>query len=699
MKMEIYVGELIWGEYSQMNPEKTISCMYAYDKPMKEHKTSPFFPTTVSISRANEYSEGKTETFKVEICGKDWEYKIGNKEVEKTNLEETSGVSDLYMLEYLLKRKFPEERMSDVKRVVEEEFEKAISEPYTVLTKGRSAYDLISDTSKQARMCVREYIQGTGFKGKTIGELIEHHHKILNENKTVRGRTWKLEWNERLKRKQKVQMKFEMKAGEYFSRTVNLLSFLKNAERAKDEPRAIFTAGAVWRAQIYVLERVFMKLNMIDENSLITFGSDTKISMAAEILKQVVAKGQGKNVLSTTGDNSKFNEGMNPESALVLLDCMGLEKEVFDVLAWGLIQFMFKKVRSTKPLRRETASKRVLVRCEDMPKVKDSFKEKNKKLIEEMVFDEEGYMRCFRGMLMGMANYCFTTVATAASSFCFTEGTVMTVQSSDDFVTLSIGETKEKAIQRMEMAFKASKIAGLNISQKKSFCVGDVNFEFNSLYVKNGKVVANSGNMEYSTTPQGVGWDTDLFLAGKTIKNVMLRGNTTFLGFKYMCEQAMERCLITYGQSRAYLELQREIINKFGEKAKLIPRSIGGLRIEKFFEIPQGVCGFALKEAVEIEEWGVAKMIKDMCNISAEVLSDVNWDSDKGIAITLRSDESTMSRRKVRPKTKEDKQRNIDMAKAHEMYEKAVNEEPILLAGDIGNNLTVADLRSRGIDI
>nr|AVM87640.1 PB1 [Wuhan carp Isavirus 2] len=677
--------------------KKPITCMYAYDKPMKEHKTSPFFPTVVSISRANEYSEGFTEVFKVDICGDDWEYKIGNKEIEKTDLSKVSGVSDLYMLEHLLRRKFPEERMADIKRIVEEEFERAISEPYTVLTKGRSAYDLISDTSKQARMCVREYIQGTGFKGKTIGEIIEHHHRILIENKTIKGKTWRLEWNERLKRKQKIQIPFEMTAKEYFSRTVNLLSFLKNAERAKDEPRAIFTAGAVWRAQIYVLERVFMKLNMVDENSLITFGSDTKISMAAEILKQVVAKGQGKHVLSTTGDNSKFNEGMNPESALVLLDCMNLEKEVFDVLAWGLIQFMFKKVRSTKPLRRETVNKRVLVRCEDMTKVKESFNEEKRKLIEEMVFDKEGYMRCFRGMLMGMANYCFTTVATAASSFCFTEGTVMTVQSSDDFVTLSIGETKEKAVQRMEMAFKASKIAGLNISQKKSFCVSDVNFEFNSLYVKNGKVVANSGNMEYSTTPQGVGWDTDLFLAGKTIKNVMLRGNTTFIGFKYMSEQAIERCATTYGQSRAYKELQREVINKFGEKASLIPRSIGGLRKEKFYEISQGVCGFALKEAVEKEEWNVAKYIKSQCNISAEVLSDVNWDKDKGIAITLRSDEGVMSRRKVRPRTKEDKKRNIDMSTANEMYEKAVDQEPILLAGDLGSNLTVADLRSRGI--
>ncbi|AAL67962.1 putative PB1 protein [Isavirus salaris] len=693
--METLVGGLLTGEDSLISMSNDVSCLYVYDGPMRVFSQNALMPTLQSVKRSDQFSKGKTKRFIIDLFGMKRMWDIGNKQLEDENLDETVGVADLGLVKYLINNKYDEAEKTSLRKSMEEAFEKSMNEEFVVLNKGKSANDIISDTNAMCKFCVKNWIVATGFRGRTMSDLIEHHFRCMQGKQEVKGYIWKHKYNERLKRKQlsKEEVKFDRE--EYTSRSFRLLSFLKNSERTKLEPRAVFTAGVPWRAFIFVLEQTMLVVNKLDPNSVIWMGSDAKINTTNSRIKEIGMKNQGQTLVTLTGDNSKYNESMCPEVMMVFLRELGIKGPMLEVLDYALWQFSQKSVKPVAPIKKRTGKSTVVIKADSVKECRDAFNEKELELIQGVEWMDDGFVRVRRGMLMGMANNAFTTASTIASSFSFTPEAVYTLQSSDDFVTGSCGRDVQHARQRLEMALKVSKAAGLNVSQKKSFYVEGTTFEFNSMFVRDGKVMANGGNFENMTVPGGLGPSTDLFVVGKQARNSMLRGNLSFSQAMEMCKIGITNVEKVYYGNRKYQELKNEIREKCGEETMSIPESMGGDRKPRPWELPQSFDGIALKEAVNRGHWKAAKYIKSCCSIEFDEEGDQSWDTSKTALVVIRKNETDMRRRTVKTRNPKDKIFNDAMNKAKRMYETVVDRNPLLGLKGKGGRLTVKDLKAR----
>ncbi|AQM37674.1 putative polymerase basic 1 [Rainbow trout orthomyxovirus-1] len=698
--MELWVASVIAGredkEEDIVNFSNNVSCTYMYDSVMKKHNTGVLIPAAASVHRSNKYSEGKTTKVEIKEYSRTYEVLLGNKITENEDPSDTSGVCDLQLFQHLSKEKIEQMGKENVRRVMEREMWHALNSPVEVLAQGRSAYCLITDTNLQSRMCLKNWLSATKSSALTIGDLINQHYGILRNHRQVGGKVWTFVYSEKHKAKVRKQVDVLLSWQEYSERSKVLLAFLKEAERTKSEPRAIFTASIPWRALIYCLEKVFEGVNKIDPVSVMAEGSDVKINSVNESFKTLAVESQSEEVVALTGDNSKFNECMSAEAAMAFIFECGLDNETENLLCLALAQFTEKRISVMRGIRRETEEHSCNIRAEDIELVMDTLSEEDQEILRGVQIDEKGRIVAPRGMLMGMANFCFTTIATVASSFSFSGSGVLTKQSSDDFVTCGLGETKAKAVQRIEMALKVSKAAGLNVSPKKSYICSGFTMEFNSMFIVEGVVLGNSGNMEYSTLAQALGPATDLYTGGKIGMNTMRRGGTNFHGFRRMCENTIESVEKLYYQNKKYKAMSEDLKRRVGDEWFFIPESIGGGRKPKYFEISQGECTFALKAAIRKKKYLAADWILKNSTMEADKKEDDEWEDDKVQLVSLRVDEGEIKRRKVKPKRKEDREFNERMQKYKGMYEEAVDANPILLIKGTAENLTLRDLREKG---
>ncbi|QJQ28690.1 putative basic polymerase 1 [Pilchard orthomyxovirus] len=679
----------------QVSSLRSMTPSYDYNQPMKKHNGNPIEATLQSVYRSNLYSEGKTKDYYIRIYDMQEKVMVGNKVTEEEDPKKVSGAPDLFLMDYLMNKKIEAMGRETLKQRMMEEYYKSIKTDVKELAKGRATYEMIGDSSLQARDCLRVWMRATGFKGKTLGDLISHHNEIRLNNGKMKGECRTIEWSDKHKRKVQTKKPFILECSEYVRRGYKLLAFLKSEERTKNEPRAIFSASIIWRAYVYILEKVFATVNSQDASSTILMGSERKITFVQSSQQQLQNLTQAPAAVSLTGDNSKFNETQSPESCILFILKMDLPKEMTEVLVFALHQFTQKRVACMRGIRRETTDSSVMVNQAELLEVLHVMSGEVKERIQAVTIDVDGSFICPRGMLMGMANYAFTTMATMASSFCFTEGTVLTHQSSDDFVTFAAGRDVQHALGRLEMALKASKIAGLNCSEKKSYFCQGLTWEFTSLFINKGKHIPNLGNIEYSTTPQGLGPATDLFNIGKIANNARLRGNSSMTCSRVICDIGLSKVEKLYLTNRKYQDLCGMLERAFKEEVYLIPFTLGGKRMPMPDETMQGFENICYVDAMNGDKLKAAEWIYDNSNIAREDLGDYSWEEGRGELVLLRVDENELKRKKVKPKRKEDRERVKMVQSWVKFYETLVDAHPHLLLSHTNESLTMRDLKVR----
>lgn len=135
------------------------------------------------------------------------------------------------------------------------------------------------------------------------------------------------------------------------------------------------------------------------------------------------------------------------------------------------------------------------------------FNEKSQVWIEQILdkLDPDGYVSVSTGMLMGMMNAGSTNYATAACNYRMQNDPskkATTLRSSDDSMTVFLGSNGPQLQACLQMSMTNLKLAGINISPKKSFYYPLYYGEYTSWY-QDGTFVSQYGVETASMRPQG----------------------------------------------------------------------------------------------------------------------------------------------------------------------------------------------------
>ncbi|ANW74235.1 polymerase PB1 [Influenza B virus (B/Nevada/17/2016)] len=319
---------------------------------------------------------------------------------------------------------------------------------------------------------------------------------------------------------------------EYIKRALSLNTMTKDAERGKLKRRAIATAGIQIRGFVLVVENLAKNIcENLEQSGLPVGGNEKKAKLSNAVAKMLSNCPPGGISMTVTGDNTKWNECLNPRIFLAMTERITRDSPVWfrDFCSIAPVLFSNKIARLGKGFMITSKTKRLKAQipCPDLFSIPlERYNEETRAKLKKLkpFFNEEGTASLSPGMMMGMFNMLSTVLGVAAlgiKNIGNKEYLWDGLQSSDDFALFVNAKDEETCMEGINDFYRTCKLLGINMSKKKSYCNETGMFEFTSMFYRDG-FVSNFAMELPSFGVAGVNESADMAIGMTIIKNNMI---------------------------------------------------------------------------------------------------------------------------------------------------------------------------------